>query len=101
MARSDLELMDVIAWDKVQKRRPLTDEEFRTLKGKLLIEEECPNLLVWAEVAAATETRADYIKKRAFDKEHYKKMVLAYLGQYGHATTEEIRKLLRDKVSMR
>jgi ATP-dependent DNA helicase RecG len=26
-------------------------------------------------------------------------MVLAYLDQYGHATTEEIRKLLRDKVS--
>lgn len=99
MARSDLELMDVIALDKVQKRRPLTDEEFRTLKGKLLIEGRRPNLFVSAEVAAATETRADYIKKRAFDKDHYKKMVLAYLDQYGHATTEEIRKLLRDKVS--
>jgi ATP-dependent DNA helicase RecG len=99
MSRSDLELMDVIALDKVQKRRPLTDEEFRTLKGKLLIEGRRPNLFVSAEVAAATETRADYIKKRAFDKEHYKKMVLAYLDQYGHATTEEIRKLLRDKVS--
>jgi ATP-dependent DNA helicase RecG len=99
MNRSDLELMDVIALDKVQKRRPLTDEEFRTLKGKLLIEGRRPNLFVSAEVAAATETRADYIKKRAFDKGHYKKMVLAYLGQYGHATTEEIRKLLRDKVS--
>jgi ATP-dependent DNA helicase RecG len=39
MNRGDLELMDVIAVDKMQKRRPLTDDEFRTLKEKLLIED--------------------------------------------------------------
>ena len=97
--RTDLELMDVIALDKVQKRKPLTDEEFRLLKAKGLVEGRRPNLFVSAEIAAATETKEDYIKKRAFDKEHYKKMILAYLKQYGRATTLEIQKLLLDKIS--
>ena len=97
--RTDLELMDVIALDKVQKRKLLTDEEFRLLKAKKLVEGRRPNLFVSAEIAAATETKEEYIKKRAFDKEHYKKMILAYLKQYGRATTLEIQKLLLDKIS--
>jgi ATP-dependent DNA helicase RecG len=99
MDRSDLELADVIPLDKVQKGRPLSDEEFRVLKAKRLIEGRRPNLFVSAEVAAATESRADYIRKRAFDREHYKEMVLAYLRRYSQATTPEIRRLLLDKVS--
>ena len=81
MARTDLDLWDVIALDKVQKGKPLTDDEFKSLKAKKLIEGRRPNLFVSAEIAAATETKAEYIKKRAFDKEHYKKMVVAYLEQ--------------------
>ncbi|HKM54979.1 MAG TPA: RNA-binding domain-containing protein, partial [Isosphaeraceae bacterium] len=97
--RADLDLWDVIALDKVQKGRPISDEEFRLLKAKKLIEDRRPNLFVSAEVAAATETRAEYIKKRAFDKEHYKKMVSAYLGKFGEAKREDIDKLLMDKLS--
>lgn len=97
--RTDLDLWDVIALDKVQKGRPISDEEFRLLKAKKLVEGRRPNLFVSAEVAAATETRAEYIKKRAFDKEHYKKMVSAYLGKFGEAKREDIDKLLMDKLS--
>lgn len=70
MARADLDLWDVIALDKVQKGKPLTEDEFRSLKTKKLVEGRRPNLFVSAEVAAATETQAEYIKKRAFDKDH-------------------------------
>jgi len=97
--RTDLELWDVIALDKVQKGSPISDEEFRLLKAKKLVEGRRPNLFVSAEVATATETRAEYIKKRAFDKEHYKKMVSAYLGKFGEAKREDIDKLLMDKLS--
>ncbi len=72
MARTDLDLWQVIALDKVQKGRPLTDDEFKSLKSKKLVEGRRPNLFVSAAIAAATETEAKYIKKRAFDKEHYK-----------------------------
>jgi ATP-dependent DNA helicase RecG len=99
MNRSDLELADVILLDKVQKGRPLSDEEFRSLKAKRLIEGRRPNVFVSAEVAAATESKADYIKKRAFDKAHYKKMVAAYLEKFSEAKREDINKLLLGKLS--
>ena len=99
IARADLDLWDVIALVKVQKGKPLTDHEFRSIKRKKLIEGRRPNLFVSAEVAAITDSKADYIKRRAFDKEHYKKMVVAYLGQFGEAKREEIEPLLFDKLS--
>ena len=99
MARTDLNLLDVIALDKVQKQKPLTDEELRSLKAKKLVEGRRPNLYVSAEIAAATDTQADYIKKRAFDKEHYKKMIVAYLTKFGTATRKDFDKLLLDKLS--
>ena len=52
-----------------------------------------------AEVAVATETQAEYIKKRAFDKDHYKAMIAAYLKQFGTASREDIDKLLLNKLS--
>ena len=99
MSLSDLSLLDVIALDKVQKRKPLTDEEFISLKTKRLIEGRRPNLFVSAQVAAVTETKADYIKKRAFDKTHFKRMIVAYLEKFGEAKREEIDRLLLEKIS--
>ncbi len=99
LSRSDLDLFDVIALDKVQKGRPLPEEEFRSLKGKWLIEGRRPNLFVSAAIAAATDTRADYIRKRAFDKAHYKRMIVAYLERFGEAKREDLDKLLLEKVS--
>jgi len=99
MARADLDLWDVIALDKVHKGTPLADGEFRSLKAKRLVEGRRPNLFVSAEVAAVTETRADYIRKRAFDKDHYRQMVIAYLKKFGEAKREEIDKLIADKLS--
>jgi ATP-dependent DNA helicase RecG len=99
MARTDLDLMDAIALDKVQKGKSISDEEFQSLKEKRLVEGRRPKLIVSAAVAAATDTKADYIKKRAFDKDHYKKMIVAYLSSFTEATREEIDKLLVDKLS--
>jgi ATP-dependent DNA helicase RecG len=97
--KTDLDLWEVIALDKVQKRKLLTDEEFKLLKDKRLVEGRRPNLYVSAIVAAATGTKADYIKKRAFDKQHYVKMVQEYLVKFETATRADFDKLLLDKIS--
>jgi len=97
--RTDLNLMDVIALDKVQKGRPLSDDEFKSLKAKKLVEGRRPNLFVSAKIAAATETKEAYIRNRAFDKDHYKKMILAYLEKFGEGTRTQIDRLLKDKIS--
>jgi len=99
MNRTDLDLMSVIALDKVQKGNPITDEKFESLKKKRLIEGRRPNLFVSATVAAVTDTKADYIKRRGIDKEYSKKLVLDYLAKFEEASRQDINRLLIDKLS--
>ncbi len=40
-----------------------------------------------------------YIKNRAFDKPHYKKMVIEYLRRFGEATRSDLDSLLLGKLS--
>jgi len=97
--RKDLTLMDVIALDKVQKGYPVTPEERTVLRKKRLIEGRHPNLYVSEIVAAEIDTRADYIRKRSFDRAYFKDMVVAYLQTYHEAERADIEDLLLDKVS--
>lgn len=97
--KTDLDLWDVIAVDKVQKKRPLQDEEFKRLKSQKLVEGRRPNLYVSAKIAALTGDRAAYIHYRAFDKDHYTKMVVTYLEKWGEAKREDIDNLLVPKLS--
>jgi ATP-dependent DNA helicase RecG len=99
LSQTELDLMDVIALDKVQKKRPVDEESFKRLKALKLIEGRRPNLFVAAKVAAATGDKATYIKNRAFNKQHYKDMVVAYLEKFGEATRAELDALLIEKLS--
>ncbi|MEK6284360.1 MAG: RNA-binding domain-containing protein [Acidobacteriota bacterium] len=99
MSRTEIDLMDVIALDKVQKKRLLDNEAFKRLKQRKLIEGRRPNLFVSARVAAATGDKAAYIKHRAFDKAHYKSMVISYLERFGEASRPEMDRLLVEKLS--
>ncbi|MFA5221404.1 MAG: RNA-binding domain-containing protein [Methanoregula sp.] len=97
--RKDLGMLDVIALDKVQKGHHLSDAEFASLKSKKLIEGRRPNLYLSEKVAAETDTRADYIRKRPFDRGHFKDMIVAYLKTYREANRNTFEDLLMDKVS--
>jgi ATP-dependent DNA helicase RecG len=99
MSRTEIDLMDVIALDKVQKKRLLNDEEFKRLKAKELIEGRRPNLFVSANIADATEEKVEYIKNRAFDKAHYREMLLSYLEKFKEASRPECDRLLMNKLS--
>jgi ATP-dependent DNA helicase RecG len=99
MDNTNVSLMDVIALDKVQKKRPLSNEEFSRLKKLKLVEGRRPNVFVSANVAAATGNKAAYIKHRAFDKKHYKSLVMAYLNKFGEASRQDLDLLLLEKLS--
>lgn len=97
-AKSDLELSDVIALDKVQKRRPLTDAEVTGLRRKKLIEGKRPNIYVAAAVAAATGQKASYVLTAGFDDAYYKDLVVKMLKEFGQARPKEIHEMLRPKL---
>lgn len=97
--RKDLDLMDVIALDKVQKGYPINPDERKLLRKKNLIEGRHPHLFLSESVASETDMREDYIRKRSFDKEHFKDMIISYLTKFQFAERETIDNLLLDKVS--
>lgn len=99
MSRSELDLMDIIALDKVQKRRTLSDDEFKRLKGLHLIEGRRPNLFVSAKVAVATGDKVAYIKNRGLDKTHYKALVVSFLEKFKVSKKEDLDGFLREKIS--
>lgn len=97
--QGDLKLQDAIALDRVQKQLPLTEETFKQLKRLRLIEGRRPNLYVSASVAALTGNKADYIKNRGLDKEHYKELVKLHLEKFDAATRSDLEDFLREKIS--
>jgi ATP-dependent DNA helicase RecG len=99
LSRTDLSIWDVIALDKVQKGKPVTDEELKVLKKKRLIEGRRPNYFVSAEIAAAAETYEDYLNKRGIDKDYCKKMVEDLLKTQRTASRKGIEGLLLNKLS--
>ena len=97
MKNNDLSLSDVMALDKVQKRKEISDYEIKMLKARNLIEERKPNFYISAEIAKNTEDSklmASYIRNRAFDDDLYKQQILAYLEQYGKANRSQIQELI-------
>ncbi len=97
--KTDLPLDEVLALDRVQKRLSLSDEMIRRLRREGLIEGRKPNLHVSASVAKVTANKADYIRTRAQDDDHYCRLITDYLSQFGQASREEIDTLLMVKLS--
>lgn len=97
--KSDLTLTEAIALDKVQKGYELSDDEFRWIKERKLIEGRRPNVFVSAKVAAALGEEAAYIKHIALEKPYYKKLVITYLERFKSAKRQKVNDFLLDKLS--
>lgn len=50
----ELSLEEIILLDKVQKRKPCSNEELKLLRAKKLIEGRNPNIMISAQVAQLT-----------------------------------------------
>ena len=50
-------------------------------------------------MAEATASKADYIRTRALDDEHYKKLITEYLTKFSKASRKDIDNFLEDKLS--
>ncbi|MEZ5526891.1 MAG: putative DNA binding domain-containing protein [Gammaproteobacteria bacterium] len=94
----DLTLEDILLLDRVQKRKTLTDDQAKHLKALGLIEGRKPNFHISAQVADHSGERAQYIRNRAFDDQHYKQMITEYLEKFGTAKRVDINRLLLDKL---
>jgi len=97
----DLSLAQIIALDKVQKRKKLTNNEMNDLRKYGLIEGRKPNVVISAKAVATLsddELKAQYIKHRGLDDEHYKKMIVEYLKKFQQSPRKNIEIFLLDKL---
>lgn len=99
MENGGLKLTDVLALDRVQKGLEVPDAAIQALKRKGLVEGRKPRFRVSAAVAAASSKKAEYIKTRAFDDQHYADMVVEFLRKFGSASRKDVDDLLWDKLS--
>jgi len=94
----DLSLEDIMLLDRVQKQKPLSDIEAKHLKAAGLIEGRKPNYHISAKLAKHSDDKASYIRTRGLDDQHYKKMILGYLEQFGVAKRSDLNQLMLDKL---
>jgi ATP-dependent DNA helicase RecG len=99
MSQTTLDLLDVIAMDKVQKGLSVSEEELKSLRNKKLIEGRKPNIHVSADVAAATDSMIHYLNRRGIDKEYCQRMIIELLQKQREATRQELESLLVGKLS--
>lgn len=94
----NLSLDDIILLDRVQKRKPLTDIQAKHLRQQGLIEGRKPNFHISARLARQSDDKAQYIRNRGFDDQHYKQMITEYIEKFGSARRSDIDGLLLDKL---
>lgn len=98
-AHSDMAWPEVLALDTIQKGSLPDDESLLNLRKQGLIEGRKPNLHVTAEIAAATDSEAEYLHHRAFDDRYFCDLIVDYLKTFGSAKRPKFNRLLESKVS--
>lgn len=98
----NLSLFDIMMLDKVQKHKPLDDGEIEKLRKNHFIEGRKPNFYLSYNVVNPIDDKklkAEYIKNKSFDDDHFRSMIIIYIKRYKKATKKDIRTLLEDKLS--
>lgn len=94
----NLALDEIILLDKVQKQKPLNDDEIKQLRSKKLIEGRKPNVHISSNVAIQTGQKIDYLKMRGIEDDYCKKIIIDYLNKFSIGNQADFEKLLLDKL---
>jgi ATP-dependent DNA helicase RecG len=93
-----LSLEHIMLLDKMQKHKPLNDDEIRQLRQKKLIEGRKPNFYISSKVAKKTGQEGDYIKMRGIDDDYCKKLIIDYLKEFSEGTRADFEAVLLEKL---
>ena len=95
--KTGLSLPDIQALDRIQKQLSVDADTATRLRNAGLIEGRKPHLHIAAFIAAATDTKAHYIRNRRQDNMFFQKLMTDYLEQFGSANRKELNDLLFPK----
>jgi len=95
----EFDIETVYLLDQVQKKQPLSREQYKRLRSLGVIEGKTPNIYVSLGISEIVDERAQYTRNKAMDDKYYMDLMLNYLQQFGTASKADFLKLLRDKLS--
>ncbi|HZF70769.1 RNA-binding domain-containing protein [Sulfuricurvum sp.] len=98
LEKKELDITTIILLDRVQKRLPISDESATRLKKVKLIEGRKPHYIIAAHIAEVTGQKAEYIKTRGLDDQHYKVFIIDYLKKFKKANKSELTNFILDKL---
>jgi ATP-dependent DNA helicase RecG len=96
----DLSIEDIILLDKVQKKKSVTDAEYKHLKKLRFIEGRKNNPYLSFKIVHPTDDpqlKADYIKNRGLEDEFVKKYLFDYINM-GKVNRKDIEKFIWNKL---
>ena len=97
-ADKTLSLSDIMLLDKVQKKKQLSDSEFKHLKSKKLIEGRKNNYIISSTVAKVTHQESDYMRLRGITDDYCKKMILDFIKEFKSARRANLEEFLLPKL---
>lgn len=92
-----LSLFETMILDKVQKNKKLTNEEYKLLKSKNLIEGKRNNYFISSTVAEITNQKPDYMKLRGINDDYCKKIIIDYIKKFKTAKKADLEEILLEK----
>lgn len=98
----ELSLEEIILLDKVQKKKDISESEFKLLKKHKYIEGRKPNIYLSHTIIESVnneELKREYLANRSFDDAHFKEMILEYLKKFGRTKRKAIDDLIIPKLS--
>ena len=85
-----LSLSDIFLLDKVQKRKPLTDEDVAYLRKKKFISGRKPNFIISSSLVASTGQKVEHSKVKGLTTQEYETILLDSLKEYKSLTRKEV-----------
>lgn len=93
-----LSLFEIMLLDKVQKNKKLTNEEYKLLKSKNLIEGKRNNYFISSTVAEITNQKPGYMKLRGINDDYCKKIIIDYIKKFKTAKKADLEEILLEKL---
>lgn len=98
----ELRLEEIILLDKVQKKKDVSESEYKLLKRCKYVEGRKPNIYLSHSIVDSVnneELKREYLANRSFDDAHFKEMILEYLRKWGKSKRDKIDNLIIPKLS--
>lgn len=98
----DIDLNDIFLLDRVQKKLDISDDDFKNLKKLKFIEGRKPNIFLSHSILEPIDDeslRVNYILNKSFDDNHFKEMIIEYLGKFGKTKRKSLDNLIIPKLS--